>query len=269
MAIVDYELALQDEDGNEYSMNGENVDFIVSISMYITNERIDREVKTKENSYLDGSQLISEQRINSRDLTIEYEIAQQDQLVFVQFQNEITAFLDKAVYLINKTHGKRLRVECTGINARSGEGEFHQHANVTIDFNVLNPFWEDVEETTETKQSSTDLEVQFTINNDGYRETPAIFELVADQICNKFSIINETTNQGVIIEDIGFGAENFNNYLVDNESGQVLLEDLLRNRLIKEGTGFFNLQIGSNVITIESAVAITATYRFRKRYYYG
>jgi phage-related protein len=256
--------ALEDADGNRFNINGEAIENPTRESSFIPQFKFRRDIDLIEKTYLPGAVLMNTPRLKSCDLAIEYTRANPDSGLFRTVENELLFWLNKTKYLVDLDSEIKTRVECDASTIKFRDGSLFHAARCNVSFKQLEPFWILETEFTDL-DSGTDI--IFEVTNNGSLDTPIDFVLDTAILCPSFIIRNLTTGIGIAIEDNSFGVGSLDTYIIDNTNGFVYLEYILRMANIRQGTGFFMLQPGSNEINILADVSVDVTYSYFERYF--
>jgi hypothetical protein len=218
-----------------------------------------------EKSNRDGADIIGLDRVESKELPFQFQVWGKEQ-DFRKNLNELFFWFRKTKYVIDTVNKIRAKVNISEQSLKYIMGGFNRFSDTTVNFKMLSPYWEDSEETVESLSSISTG--QIVIENDGYAPTPPIFEIAALEPTSKFSIIIQETIEGIAIKDLQFGNNGLDNYYIDCDEGLAELDNNTdRSEFIREGTGFFNLIVGTNTLLISSNGEIDVTVRYRRRWW--
>jgi hypothetical protein len=144
-------------------------------------------------------------------------------------------------------------------------GGFNRGAINNITFIQLKPYWQDINFNVESETGvSAD---SFVISNTGWVETPCIITINALENITKYSIRLNETLEGIVVGDLQFGTLGLDTYIIDNENGTLELNGKNRKNKIKSGTGFFNLQVGTNTLIFQLRGTAEIEIKWKRRFY--
>lgn len=251
--------AFVDEDDNIHTLD--------DYTFTMLSEESQIEVNIVERSFRAGADFPGQKRHKSRELTFSYNINKGIEQDFRDYENEMRYQLNKAIKLRDTVREVETLIELSSVTIEYDEGGFLHGATVTITLIMLQPYWEDIIETSVYEYSTTGTSKELD-NSLGYIETPVIIVLTANAPCSSISFRNDETGIGIRIEDLAFGVLGNDEYTIDMKEGFVYLGDEERNNRIADGSGFFNLEPKlSNTITFDLNGNCDVEFKFKKRYY--
>jgi hypothetical protein len=258
--------ALKDADGNELNLATDaEFDAIAQNSLTSTSDDFSWENRIVEKSYLSGSIKLGVSRLATRDLTFEYSRAVgEDEDAYRNDENTLMLWLNKVVYLVDKSNSLQVRVAVSshtpsyesGAHKISGDGEFT--------FILLDPFWENVTADTHAESLSSGT-TNIALSNDGFLQVPAIFEMIATVAVTSIQLYVVETNEGIEILDDVFGNSGFTQMVLDCKEGTLTIEDLDRRNKITVGTGFFDFPVGSFTLRCVLSAALDISIDWNER----
>jgi len=261
--VIEY--SLEDADGNSLALNGTGNGFTVSGSWTQGSDDFDIETLVSERSVGPGAVQIGDPRVRSRSISMMVVAADPDGVQ--EEVNTLLAFFQKTKYLVDDTDGQRLRVVPKGIGVEHAQGSLKLVSDVTLNFLAINPFWEATTETTLTGTIPADTLTGVAVSNGGFAKAPATITLEVSSVAvPSIQIYKDSNNEGILVEDDGFGVGGNDTLVIDNDEGTVMLGDADRNQNIADGTGFFCLEVGSDTLQFlvaDNDVDYTITYRER------
>ncbi len=217
-----------------------------------------------EKTWRAGADILGIKRDESKSITFIYDIYSNSETTFRQETNEFRQFVRKAVTVRDSKNDIETSVVLTDFSIEHLEGGYLHMSRNEVTFKQLIPFWEDEEYTTVEVSSSQDSIV---IDNTGYIDTPPIITIEAQEQITKFSVRVAETGEGILISDLQFGLLGLTTYIIDCKEGTAELNQILRNMKIKDGTGFFNLQVGVNTLEFSLSGSAIISIQYKKRYY--
>jgi hypothetical protein len=248
---------LIDSDNNTYDLTDE--------TFKLMTDDYGVEVDLIEKSFQAGAVFTGVQRDESKELSFTYEIYYDDDTSFTLAQNELIKQFRKAVKLRDIILERETEVYYNSLNIKYIEGSQYRGAQVTVNFNQVLPYWEELSYRESTLSGITSG--QIIINNDGYTETPPIITISTLTTVSNFSIELLENSRGIIIKDNQFGGFSLSEYVIDCKAGTFLLSGIDRSQLVKQGTGPFNLILGTNTLEFVSNDLIDVKVQWKKRYY--
>jgi len=248
-----------------YNINNELLCTITDQSLKVLDTEFPVEVEIIERSYKPGADFPGIQRDESKELVFTYDINYQSEQDFRNYYNLLSRNFRATRTIRDDINSMTTDVLLNNQSVTYDEGGFNLGAKVTVTFVQLTPYWEDAAFTTLTASGIGTTQI-VGINN-GYIDTPPIITLTALEQITKFSIRILETGDGILIRDLQFGINGLNTYIIDNKEGTSELNQLDRRDKIKSGTGFFDMQVGSNTFDIQSNGNMLIEINFKKRYY--
>lgn len=224
-----------------------------------------------EKSFTDGAIFNGNRRLMSKEISLAFVLNFDNDTDYRAKYNNIVNACAQAEYLedIDTEAEIRAKVEfishvdtpvnTIGTTSRSGV--------IELSFKMLTPYWEDL---TEQTVNTSGTEFTQAINNSGFLDTPAKFEIAVAATCNFIQIFITDPVRGIEIQDLAFGTTTeLNDYVIDNNLGTVLLGDDLIDRTsrIRGGSGFFDFPVGNFTLNFKFSVAATVAIKYRRRYY--
>lgn len=260
------EYALEDADGTQYDLNGSSIESIARKSITYEDARLRFDNNIIAKSFLPGDIVIGAPRLLSREINL---ILNRSADNFETQLNELIYNLEKAVYLVNTTDSKRIKVRMMDMNIQYDKGAHRKSSNESISLTCLNPFWEDTIETTILSQSLTgSANNDITIDNQGYLRTYGTLTFTASAAVAQVVAYMINNKEGIKFNDPLFGSGTYNELILDNIEGTLILEDDFdRNFTIEPGTGFFSFSKGSDTLRVTPSADCILDIKYRKRYY--
>lgn len=246
-----------DADNNEYSFDDR--------AFTIMKRGLEVELDIIEKSFNPGADFPGIQRDQSSTLEFIYDFNKAVENDFRSSLNELIRQARKTVLIrdnINKLETEAL-LESVEINY--DKGGFNLGSQDTFTFKQLIPYWRDIDYINVSESSITSG--MLVIVNNGYIETPPIITITALEAISKFAIRINETGEGILINDLEFGLAGLDIYIIDNKAGFAELDQINRNQKIKDGTGFFDLRVGTNTILLELSGAAEVEFSYKRRYY--
>lgn len=253
MAIL---YTLQLKDGTTYDLDNQ--------TFQILEEESNFEVDLIERSAGPGSIFPGIKRDKSNELEFSYKIIRDNDIDFRSIENEYRLKFREAEYLINNNVNLRTKIEVKQHKLSYLEGTERRYNEGTVTFTQLTPYWEEL---TETSDSDSGSDITFTINNNGFLKTEPIIVLTTSSAVSKFYIYIDSTLRGLAVKDLQFGTGSLTTYTIDCDNGTIDLSGYNRENLIRLGTGYFSIPIGSSDLKIITSASVSATIYYRKRYY--
>jgi hypothetical protein len=217
-----------------------------------------------ERSSQDGADLIGLTRVKSRSLPFEFVMYDTNEQNFRTRLNTYMMWFRNAVYLYDTINKLRADISLDTPTIKYTTGSFNHVCDCTIEFKMLNPFWEGEEITEQLSSISSGM---ITINNNGYATTPPILYITALVPTTKFSIIINENRDGIAIQDLQFGTQGLNYYIIDCKEGTCELNSTDRSENIRNGTNYFNLILGVNTLLVSSNGDIDIIVKYRERFW--
>jgi hypothetical protein len=238
-------------------------------SLIILEDNLTAKFQKLEKSFNDGSLVPGEKQLMDKIINIQYEADDTDEL-FTQTWNNFLSWARQAIYLQDNTNNRRIPIVFNGSTVSYAPGSYQKVATNTVEFIALTPYWESL---TETSYSGTITSNSFTINNQGFVETPPIITLDTTLLNTRFMVYVNETKLGIDINDISFGSSVLlQRYVIDcgagtSELGGASFGFIDRKGQIVKGTGFFKVPAGVSNIIIEANESVQYTFAFRERFY--
>lgn len=227
------------------------------------------EVETVERSFRAGAQFPGVARDMSKEISLVYDFNRQEEQLYRARENELRFQLRKIRWIQDTINNIETEVIFASSGITYDDGGFLLGSKNEIRFKQLKPFWWDIDYLSETESGfSTGQIVIDESNTDGWIETPSLITLEAYEACTKFSIRILETGHGIFIQDLQFGSNGLNTYIIDNEQGYAELNMVDRNSKIRGGTGFFMLQPRQkNTLIFELNGQCDALVQWKRRKY--
>jgi len=264
--MIEYQL--KDENGNTFSLNGASVTTALKQSLTQSGDTFEYANKIAENSYLPGSTLIGKARLQSRELTLSVDIANESSSDYRDIMNELLSAISTTKFIVDVTNNMQIEATPSDITIDYTEGALKNVSNNQFTFLVLTPYWEDLTKTTITGTALADTIKEVAVDNQGYLASPPEITLVTTAAVNSVQLYLTSNNHGIQIDDSLFGTSGNLTMNVDCNTGEVTIGTINRNASIVEGTGFFDFIVGSDTLNILCADEdVNYTIDFYKRYY--
>lgn len=264
--MIEYEL--KDEDGNTYSLNGDAVTRQFKDTWTQDSDRFSYENKLLRRSYLPGSILVGNPRIEGRSISLAVNAASSDPQVFRDEVNELLEFAARARYLVDVTNDMQLSVVVSNTGIDYAKGSLKLMSVNEIEFTALTPYWEALTADQETGTALADSIEEISINNEGFLPSPIIVTLITSAAVNSVQMYHVDKGVGVQVDDDIFGTTGNLTMIIDGDIGEVSIGPLNRNASIVEGTGFFEVPPGASTVNLLPADEdVSYTVKYFKRYF--
>lgn len=263
------EYILEDIDGNQFELSGSGIERVARKTVTYEDSKFRMENRTVKRSYLPGSVRVGSPRIEARNIDLEI-IRTQDN--FSDQLNELLYQLYKAVYLIDSTNNRRIKISFADAKIKYESGSHKKFSQETFSLLCLEPFWEDTVETSYLGNSLTgSSENNILLVNDGYLETFIRMDFSASVAVSSLECYLPDYDWGIDIADPLFGSGDYISLEIDNKEGSIILSalgvDYDRSHYIVPGSGYFPLPVGNVTLTILPSANCDVDIYFRKRYY--
>lgn len=263
------EYAFEDSNGTQYNLNDTGIEIIARNSLTYQDLKVNFENRIIEKTFLSGSHFIGESRLKPRQLSFDLKRTGDN------FETQLNTFIKNAKscrYLIDLTNSRRIKVIANNINVKYEKGSLKKMSSESIDFICLDPFWENVIETSILNEALTaDIDNDITIDNDGYLDTYGRLVFSTSVVTSEIIAYITEANEGIKIEDSLFGNGAYTTMELDNYNGTLIIsvgsDEYDRIPFITPGSGFFRFPVGSNTLRIIPNAACEVDIYFRKRYY--
>ena len=263
--MIEYQL--KDKDGNTFDINGDSVSLALKGSFTQTEDSFSFDNRIIERSFLPGSSLIGEKRLQQKSFTLSFSSANNDTSVYRSELNEILMWIAKTVYIVDVSNDMQIKVTADNMGLGYDRGSLKKSSDNTIDFTALTPYWEALTADSETGTALSATIKEVAVSNGGFLEAYPIITLVASVATSDVQIYINSDNTGIQIQDSSFGTTGNLTMIIDCVKGLVSINDDDRNVSIVSGTGFFPIPIGDDTINILSDAEITYTIEWNERYY--
>jgi hypothetical protein len=227
------------------------------------------EVETVERSFRAGAEFPGVARDMSKEITFSYDLNKHDEQLYRARENLLRYNFRKIRWIQDTINNIETEVIFSSSNIAYDDGGQFLGSKNEVRLKQLRPYWWDIEYNSETESgfSSGTLVIDET-DQDGWIETPPIITLDAYEPCTKFSIRVLETGHGIFIQDLQFGSNGLNTYIIDNNHGYAELNMTDRNSKIRGGTGFFLLQPrAKNTLIFELNGQCDALVQWKRRVY--
>ena len=263
--MIEYQL--KDKDDNTFDVNGDSVTLAFKESFTQGEDSFSFDNRIVERSFLPGSSLIGEKRLQSKSFILSFVYANPEDTAFRAALNEILMWIAKTAYIVDVTHNMQIKVTSDKANIGYDRGSLKLSGDHSIEFTALTPYWEDLTEDSETGTALKDTIKEIAVNNEGWLETYPVITLIATVATDDVQIYINSDNTGIQIQDSSFGTTGNLTMVIDCGKGLVSINDDDRNVSVVSGTGFFPIPIGEDTINILSNQEIEYTIEWYKRYY--
>lgn len=245
----------------------DNNEYIITLPNFrIEEEELKVDVNVIERSYKAGAVVSGEKRDKSKDLSFVFDTWKRTDSTFRDYVNELIKWLRKAVKIQNITTGVETDIALDKYSLKYEDGSVYRLASGDVSFKQLTPYWWDILETS-VSQSGVSLSEILNINVISEIEIPFTITLTALDGITKFSVKNLTSGEGILIQDLDFGLNGLEIYIIDMKEGTSELNGISREQNIKQGTGFFNLFSGVNQIEIQANGQLGVEIVYKNRFY--
>ncbi len=261
------EYRLKDIANNTFSLNGAAVPFSLKGAMTQGGDSFSFDNRVVERSFLPGSKLVGESRLEAREITLEMPEMNSDSDTYRDNINSLLAFLRKTVYIEDNTNQMQIKVVPSELEIDYDAGSLKKYSENSFSFECLNPYWEDLAEDSETGTATAVTIEAVAFDNEGYLEAYPVITLVATTATTDVDISLFSDNTGIQIQDSIFGTAGNLTMVIDCGAGLVSINDLNRNVSIVPGAGCFPLPVGADTLNILSNQTITYTIESFKRYF--
>lgn len=262
------EYALQDIDGNEYELNNDaGIDTVAKNSLTSLSDDFVWDQRIEQRSFLHGAVKLGKDRIAARSITFDYTRAVgEDSSAYRLAENTLMLWLNKTVYLIDKTNNLRVKIAVKNHTPQYDEGGHKISGTGSFNIILLDPFWEATVQDTYNDTLSSG-ENSFTLNNEGYLTSPPTITLTAGSAVTEIEIYVDETRDGIEISEDLLGTPGFEVAIIDCKEGTYFIEDIDRRNKLTEGTGFFELPVGLSNIFVTLDAGLDIQIDWRKRYF--
>jgi len=264
--MIEYQL--KDKDGNIFSLNGPFVSANLKDTLTQSEDDFQYSNKVIENSYLPGSTLVGDSRLQARDLTLSVTIVNEESNAYRATVNELLAKIGSTCCIIDATNNIQIKVAPSRSTISYVEGALKHLSTNEFMFTMLTPYWEGISTEVLTGTAFADTILEVPVINAGYLSTPPVVKLVTTAPVDNVQMYLKSNSYGIQIEDDLFGTSINTEMTIDCNLGRVSVGDIGRNASIVEGTGFFNFVVGSDTLNILcSDVDVAYSISYHKRYY--
>lgn len=254
----------------------DNIRLLTTIGLSDENQTIEKtfkkiddfftsELDVIEKTFTAGADFPGTIRDASKTLTYQYNIHFTTNEEFRNVMNTNMAMFRSTEKIYNMTDNIFTSVRFQSHQITYLDGTDTRMATCTVTFKQLIPYWESYDEITVTNGTGEDSVV--VVNNQGKIETPPVITMNALLPTSKILIKILESNTGIYINDLQFGSGGLNQMILDNREGTLELDGLDRKNKIGVGTGFFNLNPGTNTITFDTNGNIDIEITYRERHY--
>ncbi|MHA1302133.1 MAG: phage distal tail protein [Candidatus Heimdallarchaeaceae archaeon] len=260
------EYALQDIDENEYELSGSSITEPAKSSVTFPSDRFRFDSKIVENSALPGAVKLGVTRLKSSNTRLQLIRSFPLDTDYRAAENEFIKWLEKAVYLIDKTNDRRTLINIEDINIKYDKGAHKLSSDISASLRLITPYWEDVTQQSQDEPLSVTVN-EIAITNNGFLPVCPIFTFTASVAVSQIEAFIDETRTGIKINDSIFGTSTYLTMILDCEKGTLKIGDLNRIASIADGTGFFNFPVGSSTLKIVPNAACDVNIKWRERDY--
>ena len=240
------EYALKDIDDNIFNLNESANTDIFSGSLTYSDDSISNENNVVEKSSCPGAVKLGKTRTQSRELSFEYSRTAEGIVasVFTADENELLYNFNKAVYLIDVTHDKQIKIAPSSSQFSYDPGSHKLSGSGSLSFILLEPFWTALTATTYSLALSIGNN-PLPVTNAGYVSAPPVITFTAAVAVDVIKAYVDETKEGIRIDNDVFGTLGFTEMIVDCEAGLASIDNADINNDIVAGTGFFEIPVGT------------------------
>ena len=264
------------ENGDSFELNGDSVTAELKQSLSMSDFALTKESNLIERSYGDGAAKVGSSRLPMNQITLILSLAFLDDADCRLYLNTLFAALKDAEYLVDETNAIRTRIDLSSPSIVWDEGGYFRSGDATIVLNQVVPYWEATVEQEIVVAIEAGVPTEASIINAGYAETPYVASIaVAEQTVavEYVEIENIAEGRSLSLESASFGISGFELLELDCEEGTArLINEAYSTTLdvqdaFEAGAGYFNLTVGTNMLSLRCAVAATVTFTYRPRYF--
>lgn len=226
----------------------------------------DIDAKIIDNSLMDGSQEVSNRRVESPKPTMTADISYENTTDFRTFVNSLLAAFYRSIYIEDTEDDTRIKVVPTRARVSYEKGARNHYGKIDLRWNAINAAVESRTQSTDTQNTTASVQLNYNIDA-GDKQNTVVMELDAAAACNSITIVNVTNGETLIIQDPLFGTT-ADTLIIDNTEGTLMLGAIDRKEYIVDGTSFFRLEPGTNELQITTAAACNVETRWYKRYWF-
>ncbi len=259
------EYAIEDKDGNQFSLNDIGTVQPVKGSLTYSEDSYEYDTNTVPNSFLPGAVKIGSTRLMERGITFSLSRAEEDDASFRSAINLLLSKLNDIKYLVDITNDKRILVVLSDFTSAYDKGSLHHSSEDSFSLTCLNPYWEDYTLLSQLESTVAGETSLIAFDNDGFLELAPIFEFTVSELCTSVSILIES--QSLIVEDDIFGTTGNEIMSIDNDEGNIVINNLDRTEQLVSGLGFITIPVGSGTIEVKTSVDSDLDIQYRRRYY--
>jgi hypothetical protein len=248
MSILRYRLV--DVNNNTYDLSPTDY-----FSIERNDDKSTTEIKLVERSNQAGAQLSGEPRDKSKEISFSFNYCNQDEIAFRAFINNLLFWFKKTVKIQDVINSIETDIIFSDPTLKYDSGTVNHIVEGSMKCKQTIPYWRDISLTSHTIIPDSNA-YEYTINNIGWVETPSYIQITINSSGTNipdFTIRIKSTTFGINVQDSQFGINNLDIYQIDNDAGECKIWDGVltpvdRTDKIYAGTGFFNLQIGSQIL---------------------
>lgn len=260
------EYALEDILENQYELSGSAIAEPAKSSVTFPSDRFSFDSKIIENSALPGATKLGETRLKSS--VIRLAISRSFPLTedYKAAENEFIKWLEKSIYLVDKTHNRRAYICVEDVSIKYDRGGHKLSSDITASVRLITPYWEDITQQSENESLSVTVN-EITITNNGFLPAYPILTFTTSVAVEQIEAFIEETKVGIKINDSIFGTSTYLTMILDCEKGTLKIGDLNRIASIANGTGFFKFPVGGSTLGITPSAACSVNIKWREREY--
>lgn len=272
--MIVYSLLL--EDGTTFALNGDGVTAALKQSMTLSDISVSKSSNIIARSYGDGSAKVGGSRLTMNQLVITLSLTFSDDASARLYINRLFSALKNAEYLIDETTGLRTKIDLVQPVIAWDAGCYLRSGDATITLNQLVPYWETVSMIELTEEVDAGVPETFLIENAGYAETPFLMTVSVEDQEEAVALVevqNLDEGRAIIIQSDLYGLSGYTSLEVNCDEGTSVLVDAIYGTEVdvqsafEEGSGYFNLVVGSNALELRCSVDATFLFQYRPRFY--
>lgn len=270
--MIIYSLLLKN--GSSFSLNGAGVTTALKNAVSLGEVSATKESSLLPRSYGDGSAKVGDSRLTMTTLTLNIAVTFTTDEEGRAFINALYSALNNAEYLVNETNQVRARIDLSSPVLAWDEGCFLRVGTATIALNQLDPYWESVSPVQESFYVEAGVPALVQIENEGFGEAPFLLRVTVEDQPTAVSLVeaqNLEEGRALAVESDSFGIDGFTELAIDATEGTATLINTSANASMDAqeafvaGSGYFNLLVGTNELSLRCSVAALFVFEYRTR----
>ncbi len=236
----------------------------------INSDNFKIDIKLEERTFLDGAVFDGLDRMASKELKFKFNKAFTSDSDYCSYFNEIITAFRSAVKIRDIVRGIETAIEFSTLNIKFEDGCFLRASENSVSLYLKDVYWEAINYNTYSVSSSGEQALtsgNIYITNNGWLPANPIITLNANTTAINILFVVIQTNKGIAIKDLSFGAVGLTEYIINCETGFIMLGGIKKNENIQLLSGPFQIPVGNSTLYYEIDGDVSIEVKFREKAY--